>query len=278
MSDITSLSSLSSEEDNEQPRRNRRIRHIRDRSDPFIEFDATDFRMRFKFRKETVLEILRRFEHLITPASKRNKAISPLNQLLITLRFYATGAFQNCLGDHIHISQPSVSRIIARITRCIAHRSNIEIRMPDPNESVQVCSDFYGIANFPRVVGAIDCTHIKITSPGGENAELYRNRKGYFSINVEAVCDAHLIIRHIVARWPGSVHDATIFNDGPLPVNFQGGRHGANNFLLGDSGYPCKLFLLTPLLHPRTPAEVAYNTAHKKTRNTVERCFGVLKK
>ncbi|KYN10992.1 hypothetical protein ALC57_16865 [Trachymyrmex cornetzi] len=43
---------------------------------------------------------------------------------------------------------------------------------------------FYNIACFPRVVGAINGTHVKILSPGGEEAEVYRNRKGIFTINV----------------------------------------------------------------------------------------------
>jgi hypothetical protein len=82
---------------------------------------------------------------------------------------------------------------------------------------------------------------------------------------------------HIIARWPGSVHDSTIFNDSPLPVEFGMGRHG-NGFLLGDSGYPCKPHLLTPVLNPINASQAAYNTAHIATRNTVENFFGVLKR
>ena len=94
---------------------------------------------------------------LITPDTNRNKDICPLHQLFITLRFYARGAFQNCLGDHlindrINISQPSVPRVIAKITRSITRRSNTEIKTSDLNESIQVCSDFYGMVNFLRVV------------------------------------------------------------------------------------------------------------------------------
>jgi hypothetical protein len=32
---------------------------------------------------------------------------------------------------------------------------------------------FFQIAGFPRVVGAVDCTHVSIQSPGGPTAELY---------------------------------------------------------------------------------------------------------
>ena len=47
----------------------------------------------------------------------------------------------------------------------------------------------------------------------------------------------------------------------------------------GDSGYPLEPYLLTPILgqQQRTPSEARYNDAHAKTRNTIERTFGVLK-
>ena len=45
----------------------------------------------------------------------------------------------------------------------------------------------------------------------------------------------------------------------------------------GDSGYPLEPWLLTPLTAPTTRQENAFNSAHSKTRNVIERCFGVLK-
>jgi hypothetical protein len=197
---------------------------------------------------------------------------------LITLRFYATGAFQQLIGDYIHINQSNVSRIIKRVTLQLGGLSSQYIKMPTTNEEMsKIMFGFYAICQFPRVLGAVDCSHVKIQSPGGANAELFRNRKGYFSINVEAICNAELKLLHIIARWPGSVHDSTIFNNSPLPVEFRIGQYG-NCFLLGDSGYPCRPFLLTPLLHPANASQEAYNRAHILTRNTIERFFGVLKR
>ena len=75
------------------------------------------------------------------------------------------------------------------------------MRMPESQDKRdEIIAGFYNIAHFPRVIGAVDCTHIAITSPGGDNAELFRNRKGWFSINTQAVCDSTLRIRDIVAR------------------------------------------------------------------------------
>lgn len=50
-------------------------------------------------------------------------------------------------------------------------------------------------------------------------------------------------------------------------------------FYLGDSGYPLRSWLLTPLENepPVNTPEYSYNMAHKRTRNAIERCNGVLK-
>lgn len=46
---------------------------------------------------------------------------------------------------------------------------------------------------------------------------------------------------------------------------------------MGDNGYACKPYLLTPVLNPITRAEQNYNRAHISTRNIIERVFGVWK-
>lgn len=125
-------------------------------------------------------------------------------------------------------------------------------------------------------MGTIDGTHVPIQNPGGNDAELYRNRKGFFSINVQLMCDNNLIIRNVVASWPGSTHDSRIFNESTLKdklVDLPGRLH-----LLGDKGYPCLRYLLTPLSSPRNAAERRYNFAQSSTRMAVERLNGVLKR
>lgn len=58
-------------------------------------------------------------------------------------------------------------------------------------------------------------------------------------------------------RWPGSVHDSTIFDNSFIRAKFENNEFG-KTFLLGDGGYPCRSYLLTPLLNPRTEAEQKY--------------------
>ncbi|KAF2882683.1 hypothetical protein ILUMI_23485 [Ignelater luminosus] len=112
---------------------------------------------------------------------------------------------------------------------------------------------------------------------GGENGEVFRNRKGYFSINVQAVCDADLKIKNIDARWPGAIHDSSVWNASLLSAQFEAGEF-PGCLLLGDSAYALKDYMMTPLLNPTTSAEQNYNNAHIQTRNCIERCFGVWKR
>lgn len=91
---------------------------------------------------------------------------------------------------------------------------------------------------------------------------------------MQVVCNSNLDIIDIVARWPGSVHDSTIHRNSRLHADFEATRYG-DGLLVGDAGYMNMSYLLTPLRTPRTRAETLYNEALIRTRNAVERCFGV---
>ena len=154
------------------------------------------------------------------------------------------------------ISKATVCRTVNRVARCIASLYNQKIRMPsDENFLADTKTKFYKIARFPGVIGAIDCTHVAIQSPGGDQAELYRNRKGYFSMNVQAVCGADMKLLSVVARWFGSAHDSTIFTQSALYGRFVNEEFPNNCHLVGDAGYACKSFLLTQLGNPQNAAE-----------------------
>lgn len=80
---------------------------------------------------------------------------------------------------------------------------------------------------------------------------------------------------NIVASWPGSSHDSYIFRTSHICQHFEQHFHRIEEgILIGDSGYACRPFLMTPYLAPGNEAQERYNTAHKTTRVTVERTFG----
>ncbi|KAI4455600.1 hypothetical protein MML48_9g00005386 [Holotrichia oblita] len=130
----------------------------------------------------------------------------------------------------------------------------------------------------PHILEVIDETHISIVKPH-ENQHAYMNRKGYHSINVQIVCDHTLKIIGVVARFPGSTHDAFLWRQSALAHKMKGSYEAGDrdSRLIGDSGYPCLPWLLVPLRNPTTPQEINYNSTIKVARSCVERCIGVLK-
>ena len=202
--------------------------------------------------------------------------IPPKLQLLVTLRYYASGDLQLSMGDCNSMSQQSVSVCVKNVTSAICHLVADYIKFPTPAEEYNNMRLFEEVAGMPGIIGCIDGVLIPILSPGGQDAELYRCRKNFFALNVMAICDAKMLFTNLVVNWPGSAHDSRIFRESGICAALNRGDY--NGILLGDKGYRCDNNLFTPFRDPQTAKETRYNAAHAKTRNLIERTFGVLKK
>ncbi|KAM7302232.1 putative nuclease HARBI1 [Ixodes scapularis] len=251
---------------------------IRDRENPMERYNDGQFLARYRFTKGTVRELLGMLP-LQTSTDCRGLPLTPMLQLLVTLRFYGAGTFQVVTGDLVNVSQPTVCRAVGVVTQLIArHLFQDLVHFPSAAQFNTVMLDFFALAKFPGVTGCIDCTHVRIKSPGGDDAEVFRHRKGVFSINVQAVTGPQLQFYDVVVSWPGSVHDSRIFDNSRVRVLYEERR--VPGVLLGDMGYACFFFLMTPLADPG-PANTPrgrYQKAHIKTRNSVERAFGIWKR
>jgi len=123
----------------------------------------------------------------------------------------------------------------------------------------------------------VDGTLIKILAPS-EFEEQYVDRKNEHSLNIMLVCGPNLKFYDASVRWPGSTHDSRVFRNSRLFERLNGGwRPFPGAYLLGDSGYPMREYLLTPIANPQNHAEQQFNRAHKKTRRIIECAIGVLK-
>lgn len=84
----------------------------------------------------------------------------------MALRFYATGNFLITVGDFMGVSKTTASLIVRDVSIAIAKLRPTFIKMPIESEISTMQKRFYEIAKFPRTIGAIDCTHVKIQNPG----------------------------------------------------------------------------------------------------------------
>lgn len=211
--------------------------------------------------------------HFNEPDTNRGRPIPLKLQIMVNLRYLGTGDLQNTIADTVGLSQPSVSRCIVRVCSALVKEIDKFISWPT-NESHQK-AEFFNIARFPSVVGIVDGSHIRIQEPK-ENPNAFINRKHFPSLNICAVCDAQCRFTFLSVRWPGSCHDSFILRQTKLWDAFE--NNEKRGIILGDSGYPCRKWLLTPFPHPRTPSEEAFNKALTSTRVKIECAFGQLKK
>ena len=81
----------------------------------------------------------------------------------------------------------------------------------------------YEKSDFPQVIGCIDGTHVPILAPS-QNEGIYVNRKNLHSIDIQAICDANLKFIDIVAKWPGSTHDAFMWRQSEIILQIESGQ------------------------------------------------------
>ncbi|ENN83189.1 hypothetical protein YQE_00452, partial [Dendroctonus ponderosae] len=256
----------------------RRPRWMKEREDHFNNLDEKDFQIRFRLSKASTLHVLQLIEHKLEFPDNKNSCISPINQLICALRFYATGCMQIAAGDSTGCSTTTAHRIVHRVSAAIAALRPQFVKFPETAPEIwKIQVGFYSIARMPAVIGAIDCGHVKLSKSPGDNGELFRNRKGYFSLNVQAICNSNLEFTDIVARWPGSTHDSHLFNNCVRRAMFEQGKY-KDAVLVGDARYACRNYLITPLQVCRSPAEHLYNESQIRTRNPIEQLFGVWKR
>ncbi|KAM3859309.1 putative nuclease HARBI1 [Diretmus argenteus] len=221
--------------------------------------------------------IIQRLVNVVTPhirrSTRRNFALSPEVQLLAALRFYAAGSFLEVVGDGTGLSKASVSRSVAAVTPILLRHARRHIRMATTREEVrQVHDGFFAMAGIPRVIGLVDGTLIPLLNPSLVDPS-WISRKHYAAINTQVVVDHDGLITDVVAKWPGATHDSFMWENSA--VGQTAGREGfGQSFFLGDSGYPLRSYLITPVTNPASPAEERFNESHTHTRTHIERVFG----
>ncbi|XP_061184638.1 putative nuclease HARBI1 [Saccostrea echinata] len=244
----------------------RKKRTFKPRLDPLSTLTAAELQARFRFTHEGIEFITDLIRDDITPSTGRNYSVPAHVQVMVTLRYFATGKMQLCSGDNFGLHQSTISRIIQRVTTALVQPHIVKqfISFPMQAETIRKHqADFFGLAKFPGVIGAIDGTHIRIIAPSEHEVE-FVNRKNFHSINVQIVSDAHHRILDLVSTWPGATHDARILRESGLFQIFNRRLLPVKCHLLGDSGYPLKDWLLTPYLNPADGPQTQYNRSEIK--------------
>ena len=170
------------------PRR-RREKHYRGTNPLLMEFSDEQLRQRYRFGRDSINYLAGELRGDLERLTNKGTAISVEQQVMIALRFYASGAQMQVVGDTMGLDKSTVSRVIEDVTNALVDRKDQYIRWPVNVQRLnEIKAGFYQKAHFPNVIGCVDGTHVRIQAPS-EDEPSYVNRKGYHSINVQGICD-----------------------------------------------------------------------------------------
>ena len=153
----------------------------------FDDFTEDQLRVRYRFGRQSILYLTNLLADDLPRGTRRNHALRPQDQVLIALRFFASGSF--LVGDTVGVDKSTVSRVVTAVSQALVAKQHRFIKWPSTiAELVANKNAFYRRGGFPCVIGCVDGTHIKIQAPS-QHENGYVNRRGFHSINVQAVCN-----------------------------------------------------------------------------------------
>uniref|UniRef100_A0A1X7SJI0 DDE Tnp4 domain-containing protein n=1 Tax=Amphimedon queenslandica TaxID=400682 RepID=A0A1X7SJI0_AMPQE len=137
----------------------------------------------------------------------------------------------------------------------------------------EVVEGFHSHWGFPNCAGATDGSHIPMAASVDYHSDYY-NRKGWYSMFVQAVAD----------RLPGSVHEARVSANSPIYMKGIDGKLFSNItrkvdkrdvpiVVLGDSAYSLLSWLMKPFPHTTLSEEQRYIYCLSRARIVIENAF-----
>lgn len=144
----------------------------------------------FRLNKAAFRYVLKELKSNL-PKVVKSSSITPEFKLAATLRFLAEGGYQNGVGQDcfVGMAQPTVSLILSEVFKILEDilcPKWVTLKMSEA-EKTEARLYFYSKCKIPGIVMCVDGTHIKIAKPAADNAHLFYNRKGFFSLNAMIV-------------------------------------------------------------------------------------------
>lgn len=254
-------------------------------------FTDDDWLENFRMSKSTFYFLCEKLRPCIERKNTRMRlAICVEHRVAITVWCLATCCEYRTIGHLFGVARSTVCVIVHDTCKAIVHVLLDEyIKFPQGAELCDVVAEFKAKWGMIQCAGAIDGSHVPVTPPALQHTDFY-NRKGWYSMVIQAVVDHNYLFRDICVGWPGSVHDArvlvnsAIHSKGNKREIMSGNEIRLNGtkiplFLVGDSAYPICTWLMKPFPFSAnlTPAQRSYNYHLSSARIVTENAFGRLK-
>jgi len=206
-----------------------------------------------------------------------------LMRLSIALRWLGGGSYLDIAIAH----QLSISSVYKHINDTISAIDNVlNLHFPY-NDNDWLASSSLGFSRDGKspingCIAALDGIAIKINEPSSRdvcNPSTYYNRKGFFALNVQALCDSSYKFLFVSAITPGSSHDSSALAMSSLADLLKKNDGGIKEkyWIAGDAAYVCTNRLLTPWPGKNLPvSKDCFNYWQSSARIHIEQAFGIL--
>ncbi|XP_058130514.1 uncharacterized protein LOC131272701 isoform X2 [Anopheles coustani] len=173
------------------------------------------------------------------------------------------------VADRFELSVSCLHDVIWRVCDTVLAMKAVVIVQPDEERKAASASHFAEVYSIPGVIGCIGGMQIKIDKPI-ENADRYLLRKGYYSMQLQAIVDEQLHFVDIFVEYPGE------------PEMLAGVKELCSDQyrLLGGNEYPCLPQMLVPYRTdgiPLTEPQELFNEQLRKAQDTCITVFQRLK-
>ncbi|KAK3912072.1 Protein ANTAGONIST OF LIKE HETEROCHROMATIN PROTEIN 1 [Frankliniella fusca] len=149
----------------------------------------SDFKSHFRMSRATFEYVLGVIGNRLARNQPGLAMISPEKQFLIAIWRMATPDSYRSICEKFNVSRSTALLSVRRVTRALVTLAPALIRWPRQERCVTIAQGFEAISAFPKTIGAIDGTHIRIPAPR-VNPEAYINRKSYHSIQLQVYLHA----------------------------------------------------------------------------------------
>ncbi|XP_025158524.1 putative nuclease HARBI1 isoform X2 [Harpegnathos saltator] len=147
------------------------------------------------------------------------------------------------------------------------------------SDKENTANEFLQIAGFPKVLGCIDGTFIKVRTPAHKIKSTYVNRHDIPSITLQGICDARKRFIDTFTGIPSKIHDARVLKLSDICDELPGICEGGKYHILGDGAYPIREWLIIPFKDygNLSAKDKQFNKMLSATRVLIENAFGLLK-
>ncbi|KYN50612.1 Putative nuclease HARBI1 [Trachymyrmex cornetzi] len=157
--------------------------------------------------------------HLQTSRSSGRQTIDAQKQILSVLWILATPDSYRSIASRFDVGKSSLFACFVRVIKALNKIAPKMIVWPTEDEAIRIEQGFSCFAGIRGVIGAIDGTFVPIKAPK-ENAEVYINRKCFYGITLQGICDDKMKFTDCFTGYPSSVSDVRIFKNSDIYTQF----------------------------------------------------------